>query len=679
MEKRASWLELFYDLIFVVAFIQLGNGLAGDLSLPALLTFARVFTQLWVVWTGLTFFVNRFTLDDFMQRTMVLLQLLSVAAMALTAPQALEGRHAALSVAAGFAQLLVALMYFRTYVQEPQGKPYSRFWGLSFCAAGLVWLAAAMAPREYADPISLLATLALLTTPLSGRSRQLMERFPLDLKHLSERYGLLTIVVLGESFVPVLASLGGEHPDGLPWTATASTLLLASSLWWIYFDDVAGSRIRTGRGQWVVWLYGHLPLQMALVVLAVGLHKVLGLAADSPASESVSALLLGALAMAYFAVAALDSATERRQAELSDRARINARAATGLLLLALVPATRLLPAFWLIPLAAAVGALQVLFDLVVAPHEDSPGTHARAESTAELSRRQRREGGALPRIRTEENQILRKGTPTELRRDLYFFLMEGSFWRVLSAFSGLFLVANVFFAALYLAEPEAVVGVAPGSFSDAFFFSVQTMSTIGYGALAPQSLWGNVVVTAEAALSLIGVAMVTGLLFARLSRPRAAVLFSEPILLGRIHGKPALMFRAANARGNEVVDAQVTFTALMDELTPEGHHFRRLVELPVVRSRSPMFMLSWTVMHTLDEDSPLKDVDWERADEQIAGFVVTLMGHDSTYGQITYARHRYDLGSLRIGHRFEDVIHQLPDGRTLIDYEHFHDTVAEDA
>jgi inward rectifier potassium channel len=263
-----------------------------------------------------------------------------------------------------------------------------------------------------------------------------------------------------------------------------------------------------------------------------------------------------------------------------------------------------------------------------------------------------------------------------LRRDLYFYFMEGSWTRVFAAFGFLFLVGNVFFAALYSLEPGSVVNGK--SFADAFYFSVQTMGTIGYGVLSPGTPYANAIVTCESALSLIGLAIVTGLVFAKASRPRASVLFSNVLTLTTMRGKRVLMLRAGNARGNEVVDASLSLTALMDDLSPEGHHLRRMHDLKLVRPRSPMFIMSWTAMHEIDETSPLFGVDFANPDQRITSIIATLMGHDGTYNQTIYARRQYYPEAIRVNERFVDVLHQLADGRFLIDYGRFHDTVPDD-
>jgi inward rectifier potassium channel len=240
------------------------------------------------------------------------------------------------------------------------------------------------------------------------------------------------------------------------------------------------------------------------------------------------------------------------------------------------------------------------------------------------------------------------------------------------------LTFNAVFAGLYLLEPGSITNARPSSFADAFFFSVQTFATIGYGAMTPATPYGNMLVTTEAAVSLLTTALATGLMFAKAARPRASTIFSNVMVLGPRNGVPTLMFRAGNARGNDVVDATVSVTALMDDVSVEGHRMRRLHDMKLLRSRSPMFTVTWSIIHEIDEASPLRGLDMRKPDG-LAAIVVTLMGHDGTYGQTTYSRKLYYPEDIRVGHRFVDVTSSLPDGRTVIDYAKFHDTVPDES
>ncbi|MGE4170611.1 MAG: ion channel [Candidatus Margulisiibacteriota bacterium] len=299
-------------------------------------------------------------------------------------------------------------------------------------------------------------------------------------------------------------------------------------------------------------------------------------------------------------------------------------------------------------------------------------TRNEAVSTAHLAR-QKQEGRPVPKIKF--GNVVRKGAPTPLHMELYVILLGASWWQVLLLLGLAYLLINAGFALLYLLHPGSITMTVEGSFWEAFFFSVQTMSTIGYGVLAPASFYGNCLVTLESAVGLLGVALVTGLTFAKISRPRAAVVFSKPIVVANYHGKPTLMFRVGNARGSEIIEAVMSVSVLQDELSPEGQHLRRIHDLHLVRSRTPFFLLSWTVMHVIDEKSPLWGIDWEKPDLSFISIAATLVGHDAAYSQTTFARHMYLPEDVEPNRQFVDVIHQLTDGRMMIDYTKFHELV----
>jgi inward rectifier potassium channel len=234
---------------------------------------------------------------------------------------------------------------------------------------------------------------------------------------------------------------------------------------------------------------------------------------------------------------------------------------------------------------------------------------------------------------------------------------------------------NVVFAIAYLLGGNSIAAAHPGSFWDAFFFSVQTLASIGYGAMYPQTFYANLVATTEAMVSLVSIALLTGLIFARFSQTTARVLFSQVAVITPSDGVPTLMFRAANQRRNQILEAQVSVYLMRDEITVEGQFIRRFYDLKLFRSRTPTFTLSWTVMHPIDEDSPLYGVSEDSLVKTKALLVVSLSGLDETVGQVIHARHTYAPHELLWNHRFADIFHQTSDGHRYLDYTSFHQTI----
>jgi inward rectifier potassium channel len=278
------------------------------------------------------------------------------------------------------------------------------------------------------------------------------------------------------------------------------------------------------------------------------------------------------------------------------------------------------------------------------------------------------------KIENQDGRLVIRGTGEwyHLWRDPYHLLLTVPWIGFFGIISGAYLLINTAFALAYLAGGDCLEGARRGSFSDAFFFSVQTLASIGYGAIHPKTFYANSVVTLEAIASLLLMAVVTGLSFARFSRPIAKVLFSNFIIITTHNRQPTLMFRVANERNNFILEATAQVYLIMDEITAEGNFMRRIQELKLVRQRTPSLVLTWTIAHQIDTDSPLyglTDLDLERLHATIS---VLVDGVDETVAYKITARHSYATPEILFDRQFEDIIHKSDNGDRYFDYSRFH-------
>jgi len=240
---------------------------------------------------------------------------------------------------------------------------------------------------------------------------------------------------------------------------------------------------------------------------------------------------------------------------------------------------------------------------------------------------------------------------------------------------GAYVVVNAVFALGYLAGGDCIANSQPGSFSDAFFFSVQTLASIGYGAMYPATTYAHLLVTLEALTSILGIALMTGLAFARFSQPTAKVIFSQVAVIQPYNGTPTLMFRAGNQRRNLILEAKLHVYMLKDEISAEGEFMRRLYDLKLLRNHTPNFTLTWMAMHPIDETSPLHGMSFETMVQDKIMLIASLTGIDETVAQALHARQSYVAADILWNHRFADVIKKTSDDHRYLDFKYFNDTI----
>jgi inward rectifier potassium channel len=263
-----------------------------------------------------------------------------------------------------------------------------------------------------------------------------------------------------------------------------------------------------------------------------------------------------------------------------------------------------------------------------------------------------------------------RGAPVGIFEDLYHFLVTSSWPALIGLIAAAFTLANLIFATGYYLD-QGIENAHSGSFSDMFFFSVQTMATIGYGKMEPFTLFSNILVSIEALTGLLALALMTGLVFSKFSRPTSRVRFTRYAVIGPRDGALSLMIRAANMRANRIVEAEIHVVLARQETTIEGDSIRRLYDLPMTRSRSAMFALSWTAVHRIVEGSPL----FGETRESLAGtnpqIIVSIIGLDETFSQTVHTRHTFELADVIWNARFADVLITHPDGSRSVNYTRF--------
>jgi inward rectifier potassium channel len=266
------------------------------------------------------------------------------------------------------------------------------------------------------------------------------------------------------------------------------------------------------------------------------------------------------------------------------------------------------------------------------------------------------------------------GAPNAPFRDYHHRFLRAPWWLALSAIVLLFLALNAGFALSYLLT-GGVRHARPGSFFDAFYFSVQTMGTIGYGDMYPVSKAANWLVVSEAVVSLILTAVATGLIFSKFSQLQARVVFTDKITVSPMDGVPTMMFRLGNERGNQIVEALLHVIMIRTEHTLEGMTFYRQTDLRLVRDRSQAFTRSWTALHTISENSPLYGMTEAQMHAEEIEFVVSVVGTDDTSLQPVHAQHHYMHEDVLWGARHADVLSEQADGTIILDLTKFHDTM----
>ena len=272
-------------------------------------------------------------------------------------------------------------------------------------------------------------------------------------------------------------------------------------------------------------------------------------------------------------------------------------------------------------------------------------------------------------------EVIAEGLHLNFWADISHRCMTASWPAFIAGAALVFVAFNAVFAFFYWIGNQPISNVPSGAYIDYLYFSIETLSTAGYGDMHPQTHYGHFIAAVELFTGIFSMSLMTGLIFARFSRPNARLLFADNPVISSHDGKPTLMVRFANERHNIIGNATARLWLLKNVVSMEGRPLRRFYELPLVRNEHPALALSWTLYHVLDEESPLYGLNADDLDASKVSLIVVVSGYDVVAAQTVHARRSYDHSDIRFGQRYADIIGTSEDGRIRIDYGRFHETL----
>ena len=281
--------------------------------------------------------------------------------------------------------------------------------------------------------------------------------------------------------------------------------------------------------------------------------------------------------------------------------------------------------------------------------------------------RGREPGEKVARVRLGSYEFRKRGVSRFDLRDPYHLAVTLTWPQFLAALFVLYLSVNIVFATLFWLVPGSVANARLGSFADAFFFSIETLATVGYGEMYPATGYGRLVAGSEIVCGLAFTVILTGLTFVRFSRPRAKFIFAANPVVAMHKGEPTLMVRIGNGRATGLADARAQLNVLLNETVADGNVLHRVQELRLERAHIPIFPLFWTLMHVLDERSPLHGYDAARAIKASAQVFVLLEAHDPTVATTVHEIRNYAAQDIRFGMRYQDAVTTAADGTPVLD------------
>ena len=277
-------------------------------------------------------------------------------------------------------------------------------------------------------------------------------------------------------------------------------------------------------------------------------------------------------------------------------------------------------------------------------------------------------------IRSGNIEFLRTNSRRTGWRDLYRTILSLSWPHFALSVLTVYLAINIVFASIYLLGGNCIADMKPGSFASAFFFSVQTLSTVGFGHLYPANLYGDVFTTVEIIVGMFFTAVVTGLIFVRFSRPMARLLFSRKMVISNFDGRPALQIRVANLHHQPMVEAQFRLMMVRKERIDEDDDTRRFYTLKLEFDRVITFPSALTIRHFIDEQSPLFGVTPEQLQISATRFMTSIVCIDTVIQASVQSQESYLWSDVRFGHRFVEIYTEHQEGLLEVDYGRIHET-----
>jgi inward rectifier potassium channel len=311
------------------------------------------------------------------------------------------------------------------------------------------------------------------------------------------------------------------------------------------------------------------------------------------------------------------------------------------------------------------------------PSETQTETHSKTR-TPRTAKRQSARGARGRIVRMNTRTVITHGLRNGGGLDFYHRAVTASWPAFFGALALFFLLLNAVFAALYMCGHASIANLSPPGFGGAFFFSVETLATVGYGDMHPQTVYAHEIAALEIFTGMSSIALATGLIFVRFSRPRARIIFARYAVVHTFDGRPTLIVRAANGRQNVIVEARAKLRVMREETTPEGYMLRRIHDLKLVRDQHPIFLFGWNLMHVIDEESPLYGESAQSLAACNAALMVMIEGSDESTTQMMQSRYTWLADKIRWQHRFVDLLYDDEEGVTHLDYTKFDQIVPID-